>query len=518
MQGEQSPLHLACEVEAADCVRELIRGGANLAAEDAQLRTPLLIACEAAAFGAAKALLEGGASAGTADESGMTPLHWLSLHGCSELLPMVLRAGGEVDAVDSRSRTPLWYAVTKGRMACAMLLLDAGADCTLGDERKRTALHLTMEHLDSCASSEATLLLLRLLQERATDVKRADRDKRTALHWACGKNATPCVRALLGAGAAADATDSDGRTPVHWACAADALEALVALHEHGGGIDALDRDLRTPLHWTADKAAERCMAWLLSADAQSRQPLDVNVADWGGFTALHYAARRGGAAARGCIKRLLAAGADRQIVALGGVRPLDMAADPETAKLLSLDTAAAGGPGGGLKRRRSLSSGNALVLLEELPTLARKFYAACAQGDFEALRDLCSDDALAATRAHLLSTPGAVASAKVGEMHVVPRSRKVFVEVSMGGGAAGGAAGDAAGDAAGGAGGSGAGGGCSGEGRRAPHMHTLTFDEDGALVSFAVFGAVEPPTPAAGDGNLGLPAPLPHQPLSSDIP
>ena len=33
-------------------MRELIRGGANLAAEDAQLRTPLLIACEAAAFGA----------------------------------------------------------------------------------------------------------------------------------------------------------------------------------------------------------------------------------------------------------------------------------------------------------------------------------------------------------------------------------------------------------------------------------------------------------------------------------
>ena len=41
---------------------------------------------------------------------------------------------------------------------------------------------------------ESTLLLLRLLQERATDVRRTDRDKRTALHWACGKNATPCVR------------------------------------------------------------------------------------------------------------------------------------------------------------------------------------------------------------------------------------------------------------------------------------------------------------------------------------
>ena len=54
-------------------MNELIRAGANLAAEDEQLRTPLLLACEAAATGPARALMEGGASACVADENAMTP-------------------------------------------------------------------------------------------------------------------------------------------------------------------------------------------------------------------------------------------------------------------------------------------------------------------------------------------------------------------------------------------------------------------------------------------------------------
>lgn len=59
--------------------------------------------------------------------------------------------------------------------------------------------------------SEATLLLLRLLQLKPEAIVCEDADRRTPLHWACVKNALPCVKALLGAGAKHSAVP--GATP-----------------------------------------------------------------------------------------------------------------------------------------------------------------------------------------------------------------------------------------------------------------------------------------------------------------
>ena len=61
LQGDQSPLHMACELDAVECVEVLVSSGADLKAEDGQLRTPLLLACESNATASAKILMQKGA-------------------------------------------------------------------------------------------------------------------------------------------------------------------------------------------------------------------------------------------------------------------------------------------------------------------------------------------------------------------------------------------------------------------------------------------------------------------------
>ena len=245
--GGQTPLHLASECDAVECLTTLLKHGAELHIEDESMRSPLIVACASGSMRAARALIDAGASVRTSDENQMTPLHWFSMHGATDLIDLALRAGAEQDVLNSARQSPLAFAVTRGQLASALFLLDAKADPWICDDEKRNTLHLAMqvvrveelfqcrlEGLPACCPrpphrhhptpclfislhptnfsttaqfggglgncSESMLLLLRLLQLKP-DVNAKDSDRRTALHWASGKNALPCVKALISAGA-----------------------------------------------------------------------------------------------------------------------------------------------------------------------------------------------------------------------------------------------------------------------------------------------------------------------------
>lgn len=209
----QTLLHLACDgPDNEECARVLVARGADANAKDVMQRSPLLVACETQAFGSAHLLIaEAGASLSVSDENGMGPSHWLAKHGSAELLALALKHGSRVDAVNSSQQTPLHIAIMHGQLACALVLLDAGARPSAKDAEGRCAMHLAMQFSGGLgACSESTLLLLRLLQLDASLVKESDADNRTPLHWACGKNALPCVRALIKSGADVNATDWAG--------------------------------------------------------------------------------------------------------------------------------------------------------------------------------------------------------------------------------------------------------------------------------------------------------------------
>ena len=402
-QGDQTPLHLACELDAGECVKVLIAHSADLRAEDGQLRTPLLLACELGAAGSATLLMDAGASLAATDKTDKTPLHWLSQHGCAEALTLALRKGADANATDGSLRTPLWYAISKGQIGCAMLLLDAGASVTQVDEENRSPLHLAMQHCGGVAESATSVPLLQRLLQLKIDVNAVDREKRTALHWACANNALPCVDALIAAKADVNARDWAGLAPMHCACPLDAVDSVRALLAAGAHAEATDRDKRTPLHWAADRAAEVCMKELLGT-AETK----VDTTDWNGFSALHYAARR---SAVSCVRLLVESGADKSLVAASGEQAHDLASDPEIRRMLQA----------GLKRRRSLSSTNAIALEQELPTLAEKVFQACSGGDTSEFKKMCTPEVWASIAKEVETLCASKASMALGQVHACPR-------------------------------------------------------------------------------------------------
>jgi len=437
----QTPLHLACDVsDGLECVKLLVENGADIHQQDNAQRNPLLVACEVRALASAQhLLLHSDSSACVADESGMQPLHWLAMHGASELMVTVLKRDAEVDAANSSLQTPLHLALMRGELACSLVLLDAGASPSNLDEERRNALHLAMQYM--VEPSESTLLLLRLLQLDPSLVRSVDADKRTPLHWACGKNALPCVKAIITSGADMDARDWAGRTPLLWAVLVDAAEAASELINLGADARVADRDQRTALHWAADRASESSLKLLLKAMANADACLDA--VDWGGYTALHYAARRG---AIGCVRQLLSHGANRWQVAMNGEVPTDMATSAVTKILLEERI--------GMKRQRSLSSTNSLVLFSVLPDLAKQFYKAWKDGDVdehltEGLRKEGTDSVLRTSMRRQ-------ADVDIDSMHVCTKTSKVVVELTAGGEKA---------------------------------MHSLTFTDEGLVSAFTPYTA-----------------------------
>ena len=445
----QMPLHLACDsADDAESTEKLVKllyeRGADVNAEDCARRTPLLAACELKALGAARYLIEHtNASLRARDDKRMTPVHWLAAHGAADLLSACLAKGAEVDAVNASQQTPLHLALMRGELVCCFVLLDANANAAALDEERRTAMHLAMQHSGGLgACSESTILLLRLLQLAPSLVNEADADKRTPLHWASGKNALPCVKALLSSGAEVDAVDWAQRTPLHWAVLVDAAESAEALLQSNADLRHADRDKRTPLHWACDRAAEGCCKLLLGHLAMGDPMIDA--VDWGGYTALHYAARRG---ATGCVKSLLALGANRRMVSMSGELPADLTSCEITRALLEERI--------GMKRQRSLSSANSLVLFSLLPTLAQKFYDAWKAGEnvqallAAELRDPGSPNTTARLLREVMLREKEVA---VASMHVSTETSKVVVELLTSGGS--------------------------------KAMHSLTFTDDGLISSF----------------------------------
>jgi ankyrin repeat protein len=115
---EKTPLIVACYNGHVQLVKELLKHGADIEAEDINGRTPLHWACSNGHLAVVNELRSPGAEIHAIDSNGTT----------TTLGKRKTRAGAEIEAKDSRGNTPLILASFKGHLAVVMALLAVGAD------------------------------------------------------------------------------------------------------------------------------------------------------------------------------------------------------------------------------------------------------------------------------------------------------------------------------------------------------------------------------------------------------
>ena len=121
--------HRDCDDE---CVRVLLKAGADIHRGDYLGRTPLHKMALHDSVVATRLLLEAGADPNRANDEGWTALHSAmcrryAAFGGEETLQCLIKAGGDVNRVDEQGRSPLDKAIYYGRRSCLWILLRAGA-------------------------------------------------------------------------------------------------------------------------------------------------------------------------------------------------------------------------------------------------------------------------------------------------------------------------------------------------------------------------------------------------------
>ncbi|KAF6123023.1 ankyrin repeat domain 55 [Phyllostomus discolor] len=244
-------MHAVCGRQ-ADTVRLLLKMGADLNAQDARGRTSLCLAAYLGWLDGCVSLLRNGAKHSIPDKNGRLPLHAATAEPDARLLAVLVQQSslGEVNHQDNEGMAPLHWAAFHNQPQHAQLLLRKGADPALADKDFKTALHWAVQ------SGNRTLCALILSHRQGPALVNCD--------------------------------DESGKTCVHMAAAAGFSDVLAELARVPAcDLQALDVDDRTPLHWAAAAGQAACVQALLDLG------VDDGLRDVHGSTALAYALRGG---------------------------------------------------------------------------------------------------------------------------------------------------------------------------------------------------------------------------------
>jgi len=225
----------------------------------------------------------------------------------TELLQLLGKHGNNVDARDANGNTALHrlgsgaYDDTKVEQMAS--LIASGADVNATNNQGQTPLHVAAEKIYLWDGNDPPVNApFQLLIYSKANVNAQDNQGLTPLDVVALSDSTfrtEATRALLDAGAKANARDKQGRTAAHlfltgawpWSEAAACIDMLVAA---GADLSAKDAEGKTPLHYLAALGSQNPMAFLGGVgDTFILAKGDLNSRDNAGDTPLHIAARTG---------------------------------------------------------------------------------------------------------------------------------------------------------------------------------------------------------------------------------
>ncbi|KAG7225444.1 hypothetical protein INR49_027438 [Caranx melampygus] len=141
-QNRRSALHAAAQRGLLEVCYMLVQAGAQVDAQDKDLRTPLLEAIINNHFEVARYLVQNGACVYHVEEDGYTGLHHAAKLGNLEIVSMLLETGQvDVNAQDSGGWTPIIWAAEHKHVDVIKSLLNRGADVTINDKELNVCLH-----------------------------------------------------------------------------------------------------------------------------------------------------------------------------------------------------------------------------------------------------------------------------------------------------------------------------------------------------------------------------------------
>jgi ankyrin repeat protein len=213
--------------------------------------------------------------------------------------------------------TRLIDAVKAGNSTAAVTLLQKKVDVKVAEADGTTALHYAVRNDD--------LTLVDRLLRAGADARAATRYGVTPIALACENGSAPIVERLLKAGVSVNGAGRLGETPLHLCARTGKPEAVKVLLSHGAAIDTIENWRgQTPLMWAAAEGHAAAMRLLIEAGADvnarssiivwERQRTEEPRDKWlppGGLTPLLFAARDGRVESA---KVLLETGADPNIV------------------------------------------------------------------------------------------------------------------------------------------------------------------------------------------------------------
>uniref|UniRef100_A0A673A2Z1 Euchromatic histone-lysine N-methyltransferase 2 n=1 Tax=Sphaeramia orbicularis TaxID=375764 RepID=A0A673A2Z1_9TELE len=206
-QNRRSALHAAAQRGLLEVCYMLVQAGAQLDAQDKEMRTPLLEAIINNHLEVARYLVQSGACVYHVEEDGYTGLHHAAKLGNLEIVTLLLETGQvDVNAQDSGGWTPIIWAAEHKHVDVIKALLNRGANVTVKDKE-----------LNVC------------------------------LHWAAYAGNVDIAELVLNAGCSLSSVNMHGDTPLHIAAREGYLECVVLFLSRGADIDIMNREGDTPL-------------------------------------------------------------------------------------------------------------------------------------------------------------------------------------------------------------------------------------------------------------------------------
>ncbi|KAK3292363.1 ankyrin repeat-containing domain protein [Chaetomium fimeti] len=265
-----SALSHACQRGREAIVRFLVEKGADIGSRCDEGWTPLryrMERCNKASkfISIGKFLLDNGADIEARDSHGTSTLAAVARRGNYHAVRWLLENGADPESQNEYGETPLVQAAIAGSDRSVSALLQAGANVNVTAQDGKSALHLVIAY-----NQEASLV--KQLLDRGVDIEYRDKEGRTALSHAAGReglSAETIVAMLLEKGADIHSKDDQGRTPFVWANANPVGTGIAnLLVKHGADIIDVD-DVDTMAALSLARSEREKQRWY-------RLPLDAS--------------------------------------------------------------------------------------------------------------------------------------------------------------------------------------------------------------------------------------------------